>query len=105
MLGSFPQRISSDTKVDWCNILLKILSVDWHHFLSCHSVIMDLLRWWSLSPYLFNSPSLIRFPLRTLCQFTLMLSPFPEWIPAEIDRNVDFGLTSWEDIDPISLLV
>ena len=34
-----------------------------------------------------------------------MFTLFPQRIPAEIDRQSDYRLTSWEDVDPVSFLV
>jgi hypothetical protein len=34
-----------------------------------------------------------------------MFTLFPQRIPAEIDRQSDYRLTSWEDVDPVSFLM
>ena len=62
MLTDRPKMISAliAAKVNWLDIFLEIMSaVDWSQFLLCRGNLVDLLGWFSFSPYLLNSPALV----------------------------------------------
>ena len=77
----------------------------WSQFLLCCGDIVDFLSWFSFSPDLLNSSALVRFPLSTSCPIALMFAFLPEGVSAEVDREGNCRLTSWEDVDPVSFLM